>query len=115
MRQVDVLLRSSLKVFLFSCFNAAFIIGWLYGTNAYVQRNTFTNENCDSDLLFMPTGQEFDLLMLGASHAREFSLNGNHPHIQEILGKRVINLARGNCAGVVPMEIYLSRFYDQSD
>jgi hypothetical protein len=79
--------------------------------SAYVTRQTFTNGTTESNLLMMPSGTDFDMVMLGSSHGRNFSRDGNHERVEEALQGRFCNLSLGNGGGLVPALASLSVFY----
>lgn len=79
--------------------------------SAYVARQAFANGTTESNLLMMPSGTDFDLAMLGSSHGRNFSRDGNHERVEEALQWRVSNLSVGDGGGVVPALVSLSVFY----
>jgi len=95
--------------------NLAIFFGWLVGTAWLVKARHFGNSDTESSLLVMPQGQQVDVVILGTSHARNFARFGNHARLERILGKSVVNLSRGNGAGVVPMKAYLETFYDEGN
>ena len=85
-------------------------------SNGFVQRQEFHNWDTESNLLFLPEGQSYDLVVCGASTGRAFSRAGNHQRTEEILGKSIINLAqgRGN-GGLLNQKIYLDYFLQQGN
>ncbi len=75
-------------------------------------RHSFANNTTESDLLMMPKGTSWDILLMGTSHAKIFSRNGNDDRVRKILGKDFFNLAKGGGhGGIFPESLLLSRFY----
>lgn len=95
--------------------NLLLFFGWLVCSAWLVSARHFRNSDTESSLLPMPSGQAVDLVFLGSSHGRNFSRFSNHGRVERLLGKTVVNLSRGNGAGVVPMKAYLEAFYDQGN
>lgn len=60
-----------------------------------VERKGFSNHETESNLFFINDNENFDLLLLGISHARNFSRHKNHQRVEKILDKKFINLGQG--------------------
>jgi hypothetical protein len=89
------------------------LLSWLYGTTEYIKRHKLNNWNTESNGLIMPCNSTVDLVILGTSRARTFSRFANHERTEKILHRKVLNIARGGGAGVVPMAMELKWFYDR--
>ncbi len=62
-----------------------------------------TDETTEASFSSIPRNKQFDLVILGTSHAREFSRSGNKPIVESILHKSIWNLAKGfGHGGLVP-------------
>lgn len=62
-----------------------------------------TDETTEASFSAIPSNKQFDLAILGTSHAREFSRSGNKPNLESILNKRLWNLSKGfGHGGLVP-------------
>ncbi|MBL7889573.1 MAG: hypothetical protein JNL24_08475 [Bacteroidia bacterium] len=60
----------------------------------------------------MKDNEQYDVLFLGISHARNFSRHRNHELIEKITNKKVINLGQGGgICGVNEQKFYLQYFY----
>ena len=62
---------------------------------------TFTRKNQTTEATFsaIPENQHFDFVLIGTSHAREFSRSGNHQMVEKITGKNFFNLSKGSGHG----------------
>lgn len=91
------------------------LLAWLYGTTFYIKRQELNNWNTESNGLIMPRNSHVDLVIMGTSRARTFSRFANHERTEKILHSKVLNIARGGGAGVVPMAMELKWFYDRQN
>ncbi len=60
-----------------------------------VQKRNFNNGNSESNLLVLSDKKEFDLLILGNSHARNFSRYNQHEALEKELNSKVLNMGQG--------------------
>lgn len=83
-------------------------------TNSYiVKHRKFKNYETESNLLVMNNNEEFDILFMGISHARNFSRHKNHLRIENILDEKIINIGQGSGrCGINEQLFYLNYFYD---
>lgn len=94
-------------------FGGTLLLGLMGGT-AWVKRHTFLNHQTEGNLLVIKPNHHYDVAFMGISHARMFSRYGNHPRVEGILGKSILNLGRGNgSCGVNEQHFYLSYAYSQ--
>ncbi len=101
--------RLLLKIFLFFFLQVCI---YLAVVSFPTMRYSFTNDTTESDLLAMPKGTSWDIILMGTSHAKIFSRNGNYDRVDQILSKRIFNLAKGGGhGGIFPEQLMLSRFY----
>lgn len=77
-------------------------------------RFSFTNGNTFSNLFIMPSGQNFDLLILGNSHGRFLSAWGNHEKLESVLQKKIFNLAK-NGNSIRPERLYFEYFLQKKN
>lgn len=85
-------------------------------SSALVQRSNFANHQTESNLLHLKSGQHHDLLLMGISHARNFSRHGNHQRLEKILNSSIVNIGQGNGAcGAREQLFYLEYFYSQDN
>ena len=99
---------------LFLAFALILEIGILTGLSEYVASRNFQNHETESNLLFLGEDQEFDILLLGVSHARNFSRHKDNLRIENALGKTMCNLGQGKGAcGINEQHFYLRHFYDK--
>lgn len=101
---------------LFLTFAVILEIGVLTGLSEYVASRNFLNHETESNLLFLGEDKEFDILLLGVSHARNFSRHKNNLRIEKALGKTMCNLGQGKGAcGINEQHFYLQHFYDNGN
>lgn len=79
-------------------------------------RNIHLNiANTESNLLSMGENQHYDFAILGTSRGRVFSRDDNHEHVEKLLNKSFINLAKGGGGGLMPAKLHLSHFYSRGN
>ncbi len=84
--------------------------------NWYTTRHTYQIGEVESNLYFIKENEQFDLTIMGISHARNFSRQANHEIMEDILQKKVLNLGRGNAlCGLQGQATYLDFFFDQGN
>ncbi|MEK9173459.1 MAG: hypothetical protein AAB594_02735 [Patescibacteria group bacterium] len=76
--------------------------------------SNYSNPNSEANLFVIPKNVKYDLVILGTSHAREFSNGDNHQVVQAMLGKSFLNLSK-SLAGVLPQKFYLSYFFKEKN
>lgn len=87
-------------------------IAFMYISSYIVKNRDFKNYETESNTLIINSSEEYDILFLGISHARNFSRHRNHLKIENILTKKIINLGQGGGAcGVNEQFFYLKYFY----
>jgi len=81
-----------------------------------VHRRGFDNWEVESNLLVMKTDHDYDLLIMGISHARNFSRHQNHLRLENILQSEIINIGigEGKC-GANDQHFFLKYFYNQGN
>jgi hypothetical protein len=111
------MIRFLLKVLFFLIILTIFIVGLSVFSSKLVERQGFTNDTTDkSNLLFMDSREDFDLMFMGISHARNFSRHNNHQLVSSILRKRIINIGLGNATcGTNDQLFYLEHFYNNEN
>jgi len=78
----------------------------------YVERNHFNNWETESNLLFEKDHERKDMLLLGISHARNFSRHHNHERVEGLMNRSMINLGEGEGrGGVLNQYLHLKYFY----
>src|SRR3989344_9671434 len=90
----------------------------LYLLIAYypVWRYDFSNGMTESSLLVIPEDGHFDMLFMGTSHSRVFSRSGNHERVENIMGRRLLNISKGGGhGGIVPEKLFLEMFFDRGN
>ena len=88
----------------------------VYMSNAHVLKRDFQNWNTEGNLFIIKENQSFDLLILGISHAKNFSRHKNHFILEKALNKKIINLGKGGgLSGVYEQYFYLKYFYKKGN
>jgi hypothetical protein len=86
------------KALVFLLLNCLLLTGVLYlfsGRNRHIR---MPNWETESNLLAMGQNEHYDLALLGTSRGRVLSRDGNHRMLEEILGRKAINLSKGAVA-----------------
>lgn len=100
-----------IKALVFGSINLSLMIGVLYFFSGRNRDIHFNNWETESNLLVMDENEHYDIVLLGTSRGRVFSRDGNHLMLENILGKKVINLSKGGGGGLMPAELHLSHFF----
>ena len=81
-----------------------------------VHRRGFNNWEVEGNLLMMKTDHAYDLLIMGISHARNFSRHKNHIRLEKILENEIINIGigEGKC-GANDQHFFLNYFYNKGN
>ena len=84
------------------------VIGVPLFSSSFVKTKGFKNGNTESNLLVLGEKKNFDFLLLGNSHARNFSRHQQHQHLEKSLGGSVLNLGQGRgICGINDQYFYL--------
>lgn len=82
-------------------------------TSNIVKNRQFKNYETESNLLAMNHNEEYDILFMGISHARNFSRHKNHLRVEDLLDKKIINIGQGGGrCGINEQLFYLDYFYN---
>ena len=88
----------------------------LKGISIIVEKRDFANHETESNLLIIEKEKQYDVVMMGISHARNFSRHNNHNRVESILNKEILNLGQGNGAcGINEQQFYLDYFYSKKN
>jgi hypothetical protein len=82
---------------------------------AQSERHNVKNSQVEANLPVIPSGQHFDLLIMGTSRGRALSRYSGHERTENVLGMRMLNISKGRGGGVIPQEIFLSYFFDRGN
>lgn len=100
------------KIVIFLILFTIVVIGALKVSSVIVYKRGFLNYQTESNLLVFQNNTHYDLLLMGISHARNFSRHKNHLRVEKILGQKIINIGQGGGAcGVNEQLFYLDYFY----
>lgn len=102
-----------LKLAAFAGVNMLVLSAWY--SVLYVQEAPCPIDRSTSCVHMVAHRQHYDLLVLGTSHARSLTVDGNQQRVERILGKRMINLSKTGGAGPLWANIYLDLFYDHGN
>lgn len=110
------MLKLTGKILLFLGLNVL-LLGILLGfMNRQVEKHDFNNWTTEANLLHIPADKNFDLLILGTSHARSLARARNHLRMEKILGRDIINLSQGlGGGGLLNQFAFLKYFYKQDN
>ena len=97
------------KIMLFSLLFFVLFFLSVQTSTFIVEQRPFENWNTESNLLIIKPDRHYDLLIMGNSHARNFSRHGNHFRVERILKKKILNL--GKSAGVLGVNDYYPFLY----
>jgi hypothetical protein len=110
--QVQRFLQKALIFFLLNTLLAAGGLYFFSGRNRHVRMDFAETE---SNLLAMGDNETYALALLGTSRGRVLSRDGHHRRVEEILGRKVMNLSKGGGGGLMPAELHLSYFYHRGN
>jgi hypothetical protein len=105
------------KTILVSCIALISTFMCIMISSYFVKSKGFENETVTvSNTLFFKKNQQYDVLFMGISHARNFSRHNNHIEVANILEANIVNIAQGNgTCGVNEQLFYLDYFYYQGN
>jgi hypothetical protein len=104
-----------LKGMVFVFMNLIILAGVLSFCSGRHRDIRFNNWDTESNLLVMGENEHYDILLLGTSRGRVFARDGNHLMLEDMIGKKVINLSKGGGGGLMPAELHLSHFFDRGN
>ncbi|HNQ83328.1 MAG TPA: hypothetical protein PLW31_14300 [Bacteroidales bacterium] len=88
------------------------VIALALASSRLVYKRAFRNWEVEGNLLVMKSNHDYNLLMMGISHARNFSRHKNHLRMEKILHQEIINIGigEGKC-GAIDQHFFLEYFY----
>ena len=105
-----------IKIIIYTVLLSLFMVCCLIGSSYIVNKRNFKNSQTESNTLIIKENEKFDLLLLGISHARNFSRYGNHEKIEKILQKKIINIGQGSgFCSINEQFFYLDYFYSEGN
>lgn len=102
--------RTLIKVLFYCLTLSVLILLILEFASSVVSRQEFLNHETESNLLFYKKNTNYDVLIMGISHARHFSRFSNHLRVEKILQRDIINIGKAGC-GINEQLFYLDYFY----
>jgi len=108
--------RFLLKIFLFAIIVISIIFGAAKILSLKNENKSFANYDTDDNLYTIKRNEHFDFLIMGISHARNFTRHKNHLRVEKILNKKFINLGRGGGkCGPAAEYAYLQHFFSRGN
>jgi len=99
-----------LLIFFGGFFGITLIANWV------TARHDYKINEVESNLHFINEDEQFDMVMVGISHARNFSRQTNHAITERILNKKILNLGRGGgLCGLNGQQLYLDFFFEKGN
>ena len=90
--------------------------GLILLSNTFVARQTFANNETESNLLVMKENTHYRYLVMGISHARNLSRNTHHVIFEKLIGGPMLNLGQGDGLGGLKNQLlYLSYFIERGN
>jgi hypothetical protein len=83
-----------------------FLFSWMY-----TSQFSYTNSETEANLPVLKDSTEYDILMLGISHARIFSRHRNHERFEARTEKSMINLSQGGGFGALDNQLLHLKFF----
>ena len=91
--------RTLLKIGMFLVLNSVLVATALFIVHKLEPTYKKYNWTTEATFSAIPGNQNFDFVLMGTSHAREFSRSGNHKMIETASGKTFFNLSKGSGHG----------------
>ncbi len=91
--------RTLLKIGMFLVLNLVVAVAALFMVHKLEPSYKKYNWTTEATFSAIPGNQNFDFVLMGTSHAREFSRSGNHRVIETATGKTFFNLSKGSGHG----------------
>lgn len=105
-----------IKIIIYAVLLSLFLVCCLISSTYIVSKRNFKNSQTESNTLIIKENEKFDLLLLGISHARNFSRYGNHEKVEKILQKKIINIGQGSgFCSINEQFFYLDYFYSEGN
>jgi hypothetical protein len=101
-------------IFILAFFILVFALAYL--SSQVIYNKGFENWEAESNLLMMKSDHDYGLLIMGISHARNFSRHKNHLRIEKILDREIINIGiGGGQCGANDQLFFLKYFYNRGN
>ncbi len=101
-----------LKILFFFILFLAIVFGVTYYKSLSVLKGkNFQNHNSEECLVITPKNQHFDYLLLGISHARNFSRHNNHKRFEDLLDISMLNYGKGGGNGNIASQHNYLRYF----
>lgn len=105
-----------IQILIFSLLLLTLVLVALKISSYIVESRGFKNSETESNTLIIKDNEQYNVLLLGISHARNFSRHRNHEMLEQITGKKIINIGQGGGAcGLNEQKFYLEYFYKKEN
>ncbi len=105
------MIRFIIKILLF----LVIVTGIIYVGGEVASRKAksreYYNFNTEENVIITPKNEHFDFVILGLSHARNFSRHNNHKRVEEILNRTFINLGKGGGKGNIANQYVYFKYF----
>jgi hypothetical protein len=108
--EIRSLIRDSIT---FTALSGGVLIGLFLLSWAYTADRDYTNAETEANLPILTSDTQYDVLMLGISHARIFSRHRNHERFEATTGKSMINLSQGGGFGGLDNQLLHLKYFIQ--
>jgi hypothetical protein len=86
------------------------LIGLMISTEI-VKKRHFNNYNTESNTLFLESNNQYEVMFMGISHARNFSRHKNHLKMEAILNSKIVNIGQGSGACGVNEQLFYFNYF----
>ncbi len=95
--------HSLFKILIFIGLNALLLVMALLLVHWIEPKYERTNTTTEATFSAIPKNHKYDFVIMGTSHAREFSRSANHEMVEQLTGKTFFNLSKGaGHGGLIP-------------
>ena len=110
------MIRFILKIVLFWLLLISLIYGSAKIYSIPAESKEYHNYDIEENLVITPKNDTVDYLMLGLSHARNFSRHRNHQRVEKILDIDLLNYGKGGGKGDVASQyVYMDYFLSENN
>ena len=99
------------KIIVYCIYFTIVIFISLISSSYLIQKKDFNNHSTESNLLIIREKLKYDFLMMGISHARNFSRHSNHLRVDSILNKKFMNIGIGGGICSVKEQYFYAKYF----